>query len=101
MTPEFRQGEREVHIHLTCTECGKSAEGNHSWTDGSGELCDKCVEEDDKACTCGRMSCENAACKEVALKRPCTCPPIESYYMSYDSQQAACEQARMCERHRH
>ncbi len=42
MSPEFRQGERETHISLKCTECGGEAEGNVSWTDGSGEVCDKC-----------------------------------------------------------
>lgn len=45
---EFRQGERDVDMHYTCTECGGKAEGNCSWTDGSGEICDKCVEEDEK-----------------------------------------------------
>ncbi len=42
MSPEFRAGERETHISLKCTECGGKAEGNVSWTDGSGEVCDKC-----------------------------------------------------------
>jgi hypothetical protein len=48
MSPEFMQGEREIHIHLTCTECGWNAEGNHSWMDGSGEICDKCVKKDEE-----------------------------------------------------
>lgn len=49
MSPEFRQGERVVSIHLTCTECGGRAEGEHSWADGSGDICNKCVEEDEKS----------------------------------------------------
>lgn len=49
MSPEFRQGERDIRIRLTCTECKKPAEGNHSWVDGSGEICDKCAEEDEKS----------------------------------------------------
>ena len=46
MSPEFLAGERVVTIKLFCTECGKPAQGNHSWTDGSGEICDKCAAED-------------------------------------------------------
>lgn len=42
MTPEFRAGERVVSVRLCCTECGERAEGNYSWTDGSGEICDMC-----------------------------------------------------------
>lgn len=49
MHAEFRMGERDVDIRLTCTECGGRAEGNCSWSDGSGELCDKCVAEDQAA----------------------------------------------------
>ena len=49
MSPEFRAGERVVTIKLICTECGKPAQGNHSWTDGSGEICDGCVEQDEKS----------------------------------------------------
>jgi hypothetical protein len=45
----FRQGETVREIRLICTECGCPAQGNASWTDGSGEVCDKCVEEDQKA----------------------------------------------------
>jgi hypothetical protein len=48
MHHEFRQGERETPIKLTCTECGGKAEGNHSWADGSGEICDQCVKQDEK-----------------------------------------------------
>lgn len=48
MSPEFRQGETVREIKLVCTECKGKAEGNHSWTDGSGEICDKCAEEDEK-----------------------------------------------------
>lgn len=46
MSPEFRKGENPADIHLVCTECGGSAEGNHSWTDGSGDICDKCAAAD-------------------------------------------------------
>lgn len=46
MSPEFRAGERVISIRLICTECGKRAQGNASWTDGSGEICDTCVEKD-------------------------------------------------------
>lgn len=46
MSPEFRAGERDVDIHLECTECGGPAEGNAEWTDGSGDICDACVAED-------------------------------------------------------
>ncbi len=46
MNPEFRVGEIPVPVRLTCTECGGLAEGNCSWTDGSGEVCDKCVRKD-------------------------------------------------------
>jgi hypothetical protein len=46
---EFRQGEKVREIRLICTECGKPAQGNASWSDGSGELCNKCAEEDQKA----------------------------------------------------
>lgn len=35
-----------IGLKLTCTECGGRAEGSHSWTDGSGEICDSCVEKD-------------------------------------------------------
>lgn len=56
MSPEFRAGENPKEIKLTCTECHGPAEGNVSWTDGSGEVCDKCDsdmmkadEEHDKA----------------------------------------------------
>lgn len=45
MSPEFRAGERDVDVRLTCTECGKRAQGNCAWTDGSGEICDACSEE--------------------------------------------------------
>jgi len=44
VNPEFRAGERAVTPRLICTECGKAAQGNASWTDGSGEICDACVE---------------------------------------------------------
>lgn len=47
MTPEFRAGERDINPRLTCTECGGPAQGNASWTDGSGEICDSCTERDD------------------------------------------------------
>lgn len=46
MSPEFRQGEIVRDIKLICTECGKKAQGNHSWTDGSGEMCDECAAND-------------------------------------------------------
>jgi hypothetical protein len=49
MHAEFRAMERDVDVKLTCTECGGKAEGNCSWSDGSGELCDKCVKEDQDA----------------------------------------------------
>lgn len=48
MSPEFMAGERVIDIPLVCTECGKQAQGNHSWCDGSGDICDKCVEKDEK-----------------------------------------------------
>lgn len=41
----FRAGENPPTIHYTCTECGGKAEGNCSWADGSGEVCDKCNAE--------------------------------------------------------
>jgi hypothetical protein len=44
----FRQGENPRPIVLTCTECGGKAEGNRSWSDGSGEICDKCGKELDE-----------------------------------------------------
>lgn len=47
MSPEFRAGERVVEVKLCCTECEGVAEGNHSWTDGSGEICDACVAADE------------------------------------------------------
>ena len=40
---EFRRGENPREPRLICTECGRRAEGNCSWTDGSGEICDKCA----------------------------------------------------------
>lgn len=43
---EFRMGERDVDPKLECTECGGPAEGDHSWTDGSGEICNACAEKD-------------------------------------------------------
>jgi hypothetical protein len=46
MPPEFRAGERVISVKLYCTECGGRAQGNASWTDGSGEICDACVERD-------------------------------------------------------
>lgn len=49
MTPEFRAGERVVSVKLCCTECGGRAQGNASWTDGSGEICDACVDADERA----------------------------------------------------
>src|SRR5271166_4744504 len=42
----FQAGERDVDCRLVCTECGGRAEGNASWSDGSGELCDACVAKD-------------------------------------------------------
>lgn len=53
MTPEFRAGERVVSVSLCCTECGGSAQGNASWADGSGEICDACVAAQD-ACPSSR-----------------------------------------------
>lgn len=47
MSPEFRAGERVREPRLICTECGGRAEGNHEWTDGSGEICDRCVAADE------------------------------------------------------
>ena len=47
MAPEFRAGERVRENVLVCTECGKRAEGNASWADGSGDLCDACVAADE------------------------------------------------------
>lgn len=38
----FRQGENLPTPKLTCTECGGEAEGEVSWSDGSGEVCLKC-----------------------------------------------------------
>ena len=46
MSPEFRAAERVISIRLICTECGKPAQGNASWTDGSGEICDACIAKD-------------------------------------------------------
>lgn len=46
MSPEFRAGERDYTPRHRCTECGKRAEGNHSWDDGSGEICDACAQAD-------------------------------------------------------
>lgn len=43
---EFRRHESASDPILICTECGGKAEGNASWVDGSGEICDKCVEKD-------------------------------------------------------
>lgn len=51
MSPEFRQGERVLAVRRTCTECGKGAEGNHSWSDGSGDICDRCADADDAEST--------------------------------------------------
>lgn len=51
MTPEFRAGERVTTIRLVCTECGGKAEGNSSWCDGSGEICDACVAKDEAEVT--------------------------------------------------
>lgn len=43
MSPEFRDGERVGRDpKLTCTECEGEAEGEVSWSDGSGEVCLKC-----------------------------------------------------------
>ena len=47
MHHEFRKLERDREPRLICTECGGPAEGNCSWTDGSGEICDKCVRFDE------------------------------------------------------
>ena len=49
MDPDFMRGERVVDIKLTCTECGKPAQGNASWNDGSGEICDDCLAKDQDA----------------------------------------------------
>jgi len=49
MDPEFMKGERVIDPKLVCTECGKPAQGNASWTDGSGEICDACLEKDQDA----------------------------------------------------
>lgn len=46
---DFRRNENPKVIRLECTECGGPAEGNCTWTDGTGEICDKCVAEDDAA----------------------------------------------------
>ena len=46
MNPEFMLGERVVDPKLVCTECGGRAEGNSSWCDGSGDICDRCVKKD-------------------------------------------------------
>jgi len=46
MDPDFMRGERVAEIAPKCTECGKAAEGNHSWADGSGEICDACADKD-------------------------------------------------------
>ena len=49
MDPDFMRGERVAEIAPKCTECGKAAEGNHSWADGSGEICDACIAKDQDA----------------------------------------------------
>jgi hypothetical protein len=57
MTPEFRQGENPHDSKLTCTECGGVAEGEHSWTDGSGEICNACVAADDMVVMADGQAC--------------------------------------------
>jgi hypothetical protein len=49
MDPDFMRGERVAEIAPKCTECGKAAEGNHSWADGSGEICDACLEKQEQS----------------------------------------------------
>lgn len=44
MHSEFRQLERAPALKVFCTECECEAQGNCSWTDGSGEICDACAE---------------------------------------------------------
>jgi hypothetical protein len=39
---DFRKGENPKPVKLVCTECGGNAEGNCSWTDGTGEICNAC-----------------------------------------------------------
>lgn len=49
MSPEFRVMERDLAVRMVCTECGEPAQGNCSWTDGSGEICDACVAAEARA----------------------------------------------------
>ena len=56
-----RDGERVRDVKLVCTECGGTAEGNCSWTDGSGEICDSCVEQDELADARDREEAANEA----------------------------------------
>lgn len=43
---------------LVCTECGGKASGEYAWADGSGFICDKCVEDDEWHCNeCGGVNC--------------------------------------------
>ncbi len=41
MATKYTENPKE--ILLICTECGGVAEGNASWTDGSGEICNLCA----------------------------------------------------------
>ncbi len=50
---EFLRNESRKDPKYICTECGKEAEGNHSWSDGEGEICDKCAEETEEPRTPG------------------------------------------------
>lgn len=47
MSPEFRAAERVTCIRLVCADCGGPAQGNVSYSDGSGEVCDSCAAADD------------------------------------------------------
>lgn len=43
---DFCRGERVDNTpSKPCTECGKPAECYASWDDGSGDICEKCCEE--------------------------------------------------------
>ena len=49
---------------------------------------------------CGKIGCVSLTCQDKAKERPCTCPHVNDYYHSPESQKRATEQAASCSRHK-
>lgn len=48
MSPEFRAGEQPLADDTVCAECGGSADAYASFDDGSGWVCRRCCERDER-----------------------------------------------------